>query len=225
MQTTRWEACGEDMGPTATPRPLTTILSEEHGLLQRAYGAFARYAEWTATNPEYDPRLARDFLRFFRDFGDRRHHEEEERLLFTWLEAHGLSAGFGPLVVLRHEHELGRDLRLALSLAADALCGAPLDQGERARFRDLALRYVELQLAHMEKEEQVLLPLAVELARGSGGEARFSSQVTARDSDWVAAVEARAAAWPATDLTLREHGTAQGFGRLCEEALTVASRG
>lgn len=207
------------MGPTASPRPLTSILLEEHGLLRRAFEAFARYAGWVGSSASHDPDLAREFLRFFREFGDRRHHEEEERLLFSWLETHGLSGQVGPLVVLRHEHELGRDLRLALSLAADALCESPADRDERARFRDLALRYVELHLAHMEKEEAVLFPLAEQLARESGGPTRFSSEVPAQEREWVAAVEARAARWPAIHLSLFGHGSAEGFERLCEEAL------
>lgn len=207
------------MGSTASPRPLTRVLVEEHGLLRRALQAFARYAGRVASSTSYDPRLAREFLRFFREFGDRRHHEEEECLLFTWLEEHGLAGEVGPLVVLRHEHELGRDLRFALSLAADALRESPLDRNERVRFRDLALRYVELHLAHMDKEEDTLFPLAEELAHASGVALHCSRELSAREREWVARVEARALEWPEMSLSLREHGTSAGFARLCAEAL------
>ena len=204
------------MGPTAKPRTLTQLLSEEHALLRRAHAAFARYAEWIGSSADADRSLVRPFLRFFREFGDRRHHEEEERLLFTWLEAQGLSGSVGPLVVLRHEHELGRDLRQALVRAAEGLAGSP---DERARFRDLALRYVELGLAHMVKEEEALFPLAERLARRAGGAPRYTNPPPTREREWVERIEARAAAWPTIDLTLREHGTREGFERLCGEAL------
>jgi hemerythrin-like domain-containing protein len=199
---------------------LTVILSEEHALLRRAFLAFARYAARVASGASYDIRLAREFLRFFRDFGDRRHHEEEERLLFPWLEAHGLPGQVGPLLVLRHEHELGRDLRLALSLAVDALEEFPLQAGDRERFSDLAQRYLELHLAHMEKEEAVLFPLVEELAGTSASLARHSS-TPPRDREWVERMETLAADWPAVALSLAAHGTADAFGRLCDEALAA----
>jgi len=206
------------MGSTVAPRALTRVLAEEHVQIRRVLEAFARYASWVCAAGDHDPRLARRFLGFFREFGDRRHHDEEERLLFPWLEAHGLPGRFGPLVVLRHEHELGRELRLALVLATDALIEEPLDADERERFRELALRYVELGLAHMEKEESVLFPLVDELA--AGGEVPTAThEVPARERAWIDEIEVRAAAWPAPGLTLFEHGSAESFERLCAEAL------
>ncbi|HEX6885532.1 MAG TPA: hemerythrin domain-containing protein [Planctomycetota bacterium] len=206
------------MGSSVAPRALTRILAEEHVQIRRVLEAFARYASWVCAARDYDPRLARRFLRFFREFGDLRHHEEEEELLFPWLEAHGLPRGVGPLVVLRHEHELGRELRLALAAAADALLEQPLDADERERFRELALRYVELGLAHMDKEEGALFPLVEELAAGDAV-LTVARELPARERAWIDEIEARAAAWPAPGLTLLEHGSAESFGRLCAEAL------
>lgn len=205
-------------------RWLTAILTEEHGLLLRALGLFGRYGELVASGRPYDPRHARVFLRFFREFGDVRHHEKEERLLFPWLEAQGLPSQIGPLGILRQEHELGRDLRLALSLAADALLDSPGEGDTRARFHGLALRFVELMTAHIEKEEQVLFPLAdrfgQQLREPVERPHDYPFELPAKELEWLSRLEHEATTWPSATLCLNGLGTPYGFERLCEESLS-----
>lgn len=214
------------MSPSPSPsgesgaRPLTVVLSEEHELLARVLVTFARYGERVASGASYDPHLAHELLRFLTEFGDSRHHEKEEALLFPWLEAHGLARSSGPLGVLRHEHDVGRDLRLALSHCEEALLAAPGQGKVRRRFRDLALSYVELLTAHIEKEEQVLFPLADRFAIQTGAELRHEGGLSAADLAWVEQLESEAAPWPDAALSLRGLGTAYGFERLCESALS-----
>lgn len=202
-------------------RLLTEILSEEHEFLLRALDLFCRYAEHVTSQRGYDPRLAREFLHFFRDFGDHVHHAKEESILFEWLGARGLPLDGGPLGVLRQEHEVSRDLRLALSLAADLLLQSPGDPEARVRFRDLACRYVELMTAHIAKEEQVLFPLANSFALQTGTELLRAGELPAKEFAWLASVEARAVNWPRASLSLQGLGTPYGFECLCEAALAV----
>lgn len=202
-------------------RWLTAILTEEHELLLRALGLFGRYSELLVVGRPYDPRLARGFLRFFRDFGDVRHHEKEEQLLFPWMEAQGLPREVGPLGVLRQEHELARDLRLALSLAADALLVFPGDGDARVRFHALAVRFVELMTAHIEKEEQVLFPLADRFSQQGREPLERPSVAPTKELAWVARLEEEAATWPSPRLSLHGLGTPYGFERLCEESLAA----
>lgn len=205
--------------PSTPPRSLLGVLTEEHVLIHRALALFARYSEQVFSGDGYDPHLARRFLRFFRDFGDLRHHQKEEEILFPWMAALGLPPGDGPLAVLSQEHEVGRDLRLALSLATDALLESPQEGDARERFRSLALRYVELMTAHIEKEEQVLFPLAERFARQSGQELRRADELPATELSWIEGLELQAASWPSASLSLRGLGTPYGFERLCEESL------
>jgi hemerythrin-like domain-containing protein len=200
-------------------RWLTEVLSEEHGLLLRALGLFGRYAERLASGGACDTRHARAFLRFFRDFGDMRHQEKEERLLFPWLEAEGLPGHAGPLAVLKSEHEHARDLRLVLSLAADGWVESPRDFDGRQRFRSLALRFVELMTAHIEKEEQVLFPLADRLPRQGGAPPPHPDFLPKKELEWLAQLEAEAVGWPLPELSLAGLGTPYGFECLCEKSL------
>lgn len=204
----------------APSRWLTAILTEEHGLLLRALGLFGRYAELVFSGRRYDPRLAREFLRFFRDFGDLRHQEKEERLLFPWMVAQGLPREVGPLAVLQEEHELAREFRLALSIAADALQAFPADHDARRRFHELALRFVAHMTVHLEKEEQVLFPLADRFSQQCGTPLSIHGELPAKDVAWVDRVEALAVRWPTALLSMENLGTPYGFERLCEESLS-----
>jgi len=199
--------------------PLTTVLTREHGLLLRALSLFARYGEQVTSGGEFDPRLARAFMRFFRDFGDHVHHEKEEQALFPWLEEQGLPADLGPLGVLRQEHDVGRELRLALSLAADGLERGPRDPEARRRFHELARRYVEWMTAHIDKEELVLYPLADSFAHQVGHGPEAPDAQPRAELRWLDAVEARAERWPDARLSLEGLGTPYAFERLCEAAL------
>ena len=213
-------ATSPDPSLSSGPRALTLILGEEHELIGRVLTPLARLGEQVASGASYDPRQAREFLRFLNEFCDLRHHEKEEGLLFPWLEARGLPRASGPLGVLGQEHEVSRDLRLELSLIADELLVAPRAVAPRRRFRELVLRYVELLTAHIEKEEQVLFPLADRFAVQTGAELLAEDGPSARDHAWVERLESMAATWPDAKLSFLGLGTPYGFERLCEAALS-----
>jgi hemerythrin-like domain-containing protein len=198
---------------------LTTILSEEHGLILRALELFERFAELVRSGRELDPALARQFLRFFREFADVDHHHKEEAILFPWMEEQGLPHEVGPLAILREEHELGRDLRLALSLALDALREEPRASEARHRFHALALRFARLQRMHVEKEDTVLLPLARRFARQVKETPVVPGGVRPELRQWLESVAERAAGWPRPEPAPNENGTPYAFERLCEEAM------
>ena len=198
------------------------LLVEEHALFRRALVLFGRYAEHVVTGERHEPRLARTFLRFFRVFGARHHRETEEKILFPWLEAHGLPRDSGPLAVLHAEHDLGHELLDELARAARALRDAPGRTAARVRFHGLALRLAEHYTAHMDKEEDALFSLARECAGRSRRAVlpRVSSSV--RGCAWISALEAEVAdAWPSPKLSLYGLGTLRGFERLCRSALAA----
>lgn len=198
---------------------LTDVLGAEHALLLRALDLFERFAECVRAGREFDAPLARRFLRFFREFADVEHHHKEEAILFPWLEEHGMPHEVGPLVVLREEHELGRDLRLALSLALDALGEEPREVETRQRFHALALRFTRMSREHIEKEEAVLLPLARRFAHQLREMPVVPAGPRPESGAWLDAVQAGASHWPALVRVPSENGTPYAFERLCEECM------
>lgn len=207
------------MSTVHTACNLTDVLSEEHGLILRALESFERFAEQVRAGGKHDPRLGRQFLRLFREFADAEHHHKEEDILFPWLEEHGLPHEVGPLAVLREEHELGRDLRLALSLTLDALLEDPREVETRLRFHALARRFVELLRAHVEKEEAVLLPLARRFAQQLGETPVVPAGARPELRRSIESLATLAADWPRPCAAGNANGTPYAFERLCEECL------
>lgn len=199
---------------------LTEVLNHEHILILEALDLFERFAEHVRSGADFDPRVARDFLRFFREFADADHHHKEEEILFPWLEEQGLPHEVGPLAVLRAEHELGRETRLALALTLDDLAGAPGELDTRLRFHGLAHRFTELLRAHIEKEEHVLLPLARRFGEQVGEVPVVAHALRPAVRAQLAALERAAVAWPAARRVGHRYGTPYAFERLCEEAMT-----
>lgn len=103
-------------------------------------------------------------IEFFRYFADACHDPKEEDLLFCMLHRRGMSWETWPLDELLKEHE---EMRVILDSAADWL---PLvRQGEGAAIDPIVhnLRtYVALVDGHIEKEEDVVFPLALRYLTG-----------------------------------------------------------
>jgi len=97
-------------------------------------------------------------LEFFKVFVDKCHHGKEEELLFPALENVGVSRQGGPIGVLLHEHRQGRAHVQAMYAAL-----SQYTKGNRkaaAEFVITARRYINLLEQHIDKENDVLFPLA-----------------------------------------------------------------
>jgi hemerythrin-like domain-containing protein len=97
-------------------------------------------------------------LEFFSVFVDRCHHGKEEELLFPALEAMGVAREGGPIGVMLQEHERGREYvrRMNARLAEYRAGGVSGGSG----FVQEALGYSALLEQHIDKEDNVLFPLA-----------------------------------------------------------------
>lgn len=93
------------------------------------------------------------FISFLQEFVDTCHHGKEEGLLFPALAQAGLPPQGGPLDILLSEHVQGRQwigrMRQSLQPTFDAQA-----------FSEAARGYRALLLAHIEKENSVLFPMA-----------------------------------------------------------------
>lgn len=133
-------------------------LRHEHELVLMVAGAMEREAERIERTGRADREPVAEMVAFARGFTDACHHAKEEKLLFPLLERRAESAG-GPLSVMQSEHAAGR----AAVKAIDDDLGR-LERGEPAPelAADLTA-YARLLRLHIEKEDDVLFPLADEV--------------------------------------------------------------
>lgn len=95
-------------------------------------------------------------IEFLSVFVDKCHHAKEEEFLFPALEAEGVLREGGPIGVLTAEHEIGRRLAAGLKNTAAQYAG----DGSAGALRSVIREYVVLLTEHIQKENEVLFPLA-----------------------------------------------------------------
>ena len=147
----------------------------EHRVIEQVLSALEEAAERDVPISFYE-RVA-DFVA---NFADGCHHDKEETLLFTSLEKHGMPRGAGPVGVMLHEHEVGRSCMQRLGVAISA--------SDCAAARKAAGDYSALLRQHIQKEDNVLYPMArkilpaeeIELLAARFGEVEASRDDTAR---------------------------------------------
>jgi hemerythrin-like domain-containing protein len=105
-----------------------------------------------------NPDHLKQLMEFFKIFVDTCHHTKEEELLFPALEEVGVSRGSGPIGVMLKEHQQGREYVAKISdsltkyLDGDKEAVGALVKSARA--------YIALLTQHIDKENNVLFPLA-----------------------------------------------------------------
>lgn len=135
-----------DTPATAKPGPATADLRHEHEVILQALGILERAADVLAAGQPLNESILADLGQFLRTFADRCHHGKEEDQLFPAMRAKGMG---GTLAVFLEEHEEGRGYLRTLASGAS--------QAERAA---AARRYVGMLREHIERENEVLFPLA-----------------------------------------------------------------
>lgn len=137
-----------------TPHPIDA-LHREHAVILAVLDAIE--AEARRAQVSFEVRLGfwLPALDFLEHYTDRDHHGKEDLVLFPALARAGLGTEHGPLATMRAEHEEGHAARARMvgTLASQDVPG----------LADAARRYCQSQRRHIEREEQVLFPLALEL--------------------------------------------------------------
>jgi len=105
-----------------------------------------------------DPAHLNGLFEFFGVFVDKCHHGKEEELLFPALEQAGISRDGGPIGVMLHEHQQGRDL--VAKMKADLAGAVKKESGAAKGLISHGRDYIELLNQHIGKENQVLFPMA-----------------------------------------------------------------
>jgi hemerythrin-like domain-containing protein len=132
-------------------------LKAEHRTIEQVIAALLAFTDEVRRGGEDRPELAR-FVRFIREFADGHHHAKEEGVLFEAMVQAGFPRQAGPIGVMLHEHDLGRQQVAALAALAEA--PAPWGGDDRERLAEAATDYAELLRAHIHKEDGILYPMA-----------------------------------------------------------------
>jgi hemerythrin-like domain-containing protein len=136
----------------------TDILKNEHRVIEQAMDAL----ETMAARARQEHKLARDdaaaAIDFIRAFADKFHHAKEEDLLFVAMEAAGFPRQAGPIAVMLHEHDFGRNCVSQMSAAVDAAAAG--EQAAQQRFASAAEQFINMLRGHIQKEDQILYAMA-----------------------------------------------------------------
>lgn len=133
------------------------LIKDEH----RSMAAVLRAAEYVvgkavSTGKPPDFNLLRAMLYYLREFPERRHHPNEDRVLFARIKATTHEAD-AAIAELEDEHRRGDAMLQSLTIALDNWEAGAVDS---RLFAELLSGYASFYWAHMEKEETRVLPVA-----------------------------------------------------------------
>jgi hemerythrin-like domain-containing protein len=100
-------------------------------------------------------KFGNELIYFLKTFADKCHHGKEEDYLFKALIARGVPNEGGPIGVMLHEHQQGREY---ISLMSKYLDSKDLDN-----FKTIAAKYRDLLWSHIGKENNVLFMMTDKL--------------------------------------------------------------
>jgi len=136
----------------------TETLKAEHRGIERMLRILAQVSDRLEAGESVEGADLEQMVEFFQVFADRCHHAKEEDLLFVALEAEGIPRQGGPIGVMLHEHTMGR--RYVQGMAQAAATYRSGDYSVGPRFAENARAYIALLRDHIEKEDNVLYPIA-----------------------------------------------------------------
>lgn len=140
---------------------ITSALVREHKLILRMLNILEQKAGETAQGHCHDYHFYLEAVDFIRDYADRFHHAKEEDILFEALVTNGMPRANSPVAAMLMEHDQGRAYVKGMEDAAqEALAGKP---GMEGTIAENALGYLVLLREHIDKEDNILYPLAERL--------------------------------------------------------------
>ena len=172
-------------------KDITDALVSEHRLILRMIALLERNAPRTAEGSYTNWQFYLDGVDFIRNFADRFHHAKEEDVLFEALVKNGMPRENSPIAAMLMEHDQGRAFVKTLETAArEAQDG---QSGREQVIADNALAYAALLREHIEKEDDILYPLAERVIPESmraGIVAGYAAAETGTAPDFTARYEA-----------------------------------
>jgi hemerythrin-like domain-containing protein len=137
---------------------VTQVMVDEHKLILRMIALVEHNTALLEEGKFRNWQFYLDAVDFIRNYADRFHHAKEEDVLFSELVKNGMPEKQSPIEAMHMEHDQGRDHVRAMEEAAQrALEGKT---GQTAIISEHARGYAELLRGHIEKENDILYPLA-----------------------------------------------------------------
>jgi hemerythrin-like domain-containing protein len=136
----------------------TTILSNEHRVIEVVIDCLERMTEQAVANGRLDRIAADQTIDFIRNFADGCHHAKEETHLFTKMVEKGVPEEGGPVGVMLYEHDLGR--QFVHGMTEHIPSAASGDAEALNEFARHARGYAQLLRDHILKEDTILFPMA-----------------------------------------------------------------
>lgn len=136
----------------------TEELKKEHEAIRTMLGILEGVSAALDSGGEVNSAHLEQMVEFIKVFADKCHHGKEEDLLFPAMEAAGFPRQGGPTGVMLQEHDEGRGYVRELSEAV-----AQYKRGNLAasnRIIQNARKYIALLDQHIEKENEILFPMA-----------------------------------------------------------------
>ncbi len=136
----------------------TEDLMNEHKAIKVMASIMGKIAANIRNNNKPDTEEIEKIIDFLRTFADKCHHGKEETALFPALVVAGMSNESGPVAVMLYEHDLGRGFIKNMALSVEAM-----ETGDKSTANQLAVameEYVLLMQNHIQKEENILFPMA-----------------------------------------------------------------
>lgn len=136
----------------------TETLKHEHQVTLMVLDAAQREARSIEATGKVSAKRVGKLVEFFQNFADRCHHSKEEDQLFVRMERRGVPVEGGPISVMLLEHDEGRRHVAAIAKAVSAAAAG--NGSAVATVRQNLLAYAELLRRHIEKEDNILYPMA-----------------------------------------------------------------
>lgn len=141
-------------------------LMAEHRRIETMLFCLKKYVADLAGGKSVEPTDLKKFVDFVKYYSDRLHHLKEEDLLFKAMVDNGFPADEGPIGVMLMDHEEGRGyVRILASYATEPV--APWNAQDLEAMTHAALSFCGLLSSHIEKEDQVLYPMATQALPGA----------------------------------------------------------
>ncbi len=137
---------------------VTQVMVDEHKLILRMIALVEKNTALLEQGKFRNWQFYLDAVDFIRNYADRFHHAKEEDVLFAELIKNGMPEKQSPIEAMHMEHDQGRAHVRAMEEAAQkALEG---ETGQTAIIAEHARGYAALLRGHIEKEDDILYPLA-----------------------------------------------------------------
>ena len=137
---------------------VTQVMVDEHKLILRMITLVERNTVLLEEGKFRNWQFYLDAVDFIRNYADRFHHAKEEDVLFLELIKNGMPEKQSPIEAMHMEHDEGRAHVRAIEEASQkALDG---EAGQTSIIAEHAKGYAALLRGHIEKEDDILYPLA-----------------------------------------------------------------